>query len=235
MRFDVLTLFPDMFPGYLGQSILAKAIERRIVDVVLHDIRRWTKDKHQSVDDRPFGGGPGMVIKVEPVVECVEAVQSEVETPSRLILLSPQGRRLDQRLAEDFANADRLMLLCGRYEGFDQRVVDILQPEEVSVGDYVLNGGEVAAMVLIDAVVRLIPGVLGDEQSSVDDSFSSGNRLLEFAQYTRPREFRGHAVPEILLSGDHAAIASWRREQSLQRTQQRRRDLLSPDKNIEDT
>ncbi len=167
-----------------------------------------------------------MLIQVEPTVKCVEAVEKLDSQPARRILLTPQGRRFDQPLAEDLATSPRVLLLCGRYEGFDQRVIDILRPEEVSVGDFVLNGGEVAAMVIVDAVVRLRPGVLGDEQSNIQDSFSRGNRLLEFPQYTRPREFRGHAVPEVLLEGDHQAIARWRDEQSRRRTRQRRSDLL---------
>ncbi len=228
MHFDVLTLFPEIFSGYLGQSLLKKAIDRDLVHVQLHDIREWAKGKHHQVDDRPFGGGPGMVMKVEPVVECVEAVQASKRDAGRVVLLSPQGRTLTQPFVEQLAEQPRLILLCGRYEGFDQRVIDILRPDEISIGDYVLNGGEVAAMVLIDAVIRLVPGVLGDEQSSVDDSFSQGNRWLEFAQYTRPREYRGHEVPEILLSGDHEAIARWRHEQSYERTRQRRADLLNP-------
>ena len=226
MRFDILTLFPEMFPGYLGQSLLHKAIEKGLVDVKLHNLRDWARDKHKSVDDRPFGGGPGMVLKVQPVVEGVEAVQALGETPGHLTLLSPQGRTLSQRVVEELAQQTRLVLLCGRYEGFDQRVIDILDPDEVSIGDYVLNGGEVAAMVVIDAVIRLVPGVLGDKKSSQDDSFSRGNRLLEFSQYTRPREFRGHRVPEVLLSGDHNTIANWRRQQSYLQTSQKRADLL---------
>jgi tRNA (guanine37-N1)-methyltransferase len=226
MRFDVLTLFPEIFTGYLSQSLLNKAIERELVDVQLHNIRDWTTDKHRMVDDRPFGGGPGMVMKVEPVVECVEEVQQGNEDNSHLIMLTPQGKRLDQPTVERLATYENLMLLCGRYEGFDQRITDILRPEELSVGDYILNGGEVAAMVVIDAVIRMLPGVLGDESSNVDDSFSEGNRLLEFAQYTRPREYRDHEVPEILLSGNHEAIARWREEQSYLRTKQRRADLL---------
>ncbi len=226
MRFDVLTLFPQMFPGYLSQSILNKAIDRQLVSVNVHDIRQWTNDKHGSVDDRPYGGGPGMVIRVEPVVECVEEIQQQDAAPGRLILLTPQGRRLNQELVEDLASSPRLVLLCGRYEGFDQRVVDLLQPEEISVGDYILNGGEVAAMVLIDSVLRLVPEVLGDEQSPIDDSFSEGNRHLEAAQYTRPREYRGLAVPDVLLSGNHEAIKQWRKEQSFRRTMERRSDLL---------
>ena len=226
MRLDLFTLFPEILSGYLGQSILAKAIERKIVDVQLHDFRLWTKDKHRTVDDRPFGGGPGMVIKVEPVVEGVEAVRAGLPSSGRLILLTPQGRRLTQPIVEELASESSLQLLCGRYEGFDQRVTEILQPDEISIGDYILGGGEVAAMVLIDAVARLVPGVLGDERSSVEDSFSQGNRLLEFAQYTRPREYRGYTVPEVLLSGNHNAILKWRQEQTLQRTRERRADLL---------
>ena len=196
------------------------------MEVQLHDFRLWTKDKHRTVDDRPFGGGPGMVIKVEPVVECVEAVRAGLPSSGRLILLTPQGRRLTQPIVEELASESSLQLLCGRYEGFDQRVTEILQPDEISIGDYILGGGEVAAMVLIDAVARLVPGVLGDERSSVEDSFSQGNRLLEFAQYTRPREYRGYTVPEVLLSGNHNAILKWRQEQTLQRTRERRADLL---------
>ncbi len=226
MRFDVLTLFPEMFPGYLGQSLLHKAIERGLVEVHLHNIRDWTTDKHHSIDDRPFGGGPGMVIMAPPVVDCAEAVQQMDEIPSYPILLTPQGRTLTQRVAEELSNQRRIMLLCGRYEGFDQRVFEILQPEELSVGDFVLNGGEVAAMVLIDTLVRLIPGVLGDERSNQEDSFSRANRLLEFPQYTRPREYRGLEVPEVLLSGDHGRIANWRQEQTVKRTAHRRQDLI---------
>ncbi len=226
MRFDVLTLFPDLFPGYLGQSLLKKAIDRQLVQVHVHDVRRWSKDKHQKVDDRPYGGGPGMVLRVEPVVECVEEVQREGRGPGRVIMLTPQGRRLNQQVVEELAQEDRLLLLCGRYEGFDQRIVDLLQPDEISIGDYILNGGEVAAMVIVDAVVRLVPDVLGEPLSTVEDSFSTGNRHLEWAQYTRPREFRGLAVPDVLLSGDHGAIARWRQEQGYLKTQQRRADLL---------
>lgn len=226
MRFDVLTLFPDIFSGYLGQSLLNKAIERELVDVAVHDMRRWSTDKHQKVDDRPYGGGPGMVLCVEPVVKSVEEIQETGDAPGRVVMLTPQGRSLNQKVVEELADEKRLLLLCGRYEGFDQRVTDILQPDEISIGDFVLNGGEVAAMVLIDSVIRLVPGVLGDETSAVDDSFSEGNRLLECAQFTRPREFRGHAVPDVLLGGNHEEIARWRREQSYLKTRQRRSDLL---------
>lgn len=229
MRFDVLTLFPEMFPGYLGQSLLNKAIERELVEVHLHNIRDWTIDKHNSVDDRPFGGGPGMVMMAPPVVECAEAVVAMDERPVHTILTTPQGRTLTQRVAEELSEYPRIMLLCGRYEGFDQRVCDILQPDEISVGDFVLNGGEVAAMLMIDTLVRLVPGVLGDERSSQEDSFSRANRMLEFPQYTRPREYRGHAVPEVLLSGDHGKIAAWRQQETLKRTKSRRSDLLHSD------
>lgn len=226
MRFDVLTLFPALIKGYAGHSLLKKAIDAGLVSVQAHDIRDWSRDKHHKVDDRPFGGGPGMVLRVEPVVECVEAVQT-IGEPGHLVLLSPQGRKLTQSLVEELAGHKRLLLLCGRYEGFDARVSEILKPDEISIGDYILNGGETAAMVVIDAVIRLVPGVLGDEESSQADSFSSEGRLLESAQYTRPREYRGHEVPEILLSGNHEEIARWRQEQSYLATQKRRADLLN--------
>lgn len=227
MRFDVLTLFPEIFPGYVGQSLLKLAIERGLVEVKTHDIRDWAEGKHRHVDDRPFGGGPGMVLMAKPVVDCVEAVQAASDAPGHLVMLSPQGRTLRQPVVEELASHKRLVLLCGRYEGFDERIKQVLQPDEISVGDFILNGGEVAAMTIIDACIRLVPGVLGDEQSSVDDSFSTGNRNLEFPQYTRPREFRGLTVPDILLSGDHQKVAAWRAEQSLERTRERRADLLS--------
>jgi tRNA (guanine37-N1)-methyltransferase len=258
MRFDILTLFPGIFSGYLGQSLLKKGIDAGLIDVQLHDIRRWSRDKHHKVDDRPFGGGPGMILQVEPVVECVEAVQQMAQhegtqpqemQAGHVVMLSPLGRTLNQKIVEELAGKPRLLLLCGRYEGFDERVFDILQPDEISIGDYVLNGGEAAAMVVIDACVRLIPGVLGDEESSQHDSFSrsnfsgrnssggnssSGNRLLEFPQYSRPREFRGHEVPEVLVSGNHEQIARWRREQSYLQTRKRRSDLLTDDEKSND-
>ena len=227
MRFDILTLFPEIFSGYLTQSILNKAIEQQFVGVNVHDMRNWTDGPHNKIDDRPFGGGPGMILMVEPVVNAVKAVQTMDDAPATTILLTPTGRKLDQPLIEELAQKPRLLTLCGRYEGFDQRVTDILQPMEVSIGDYILNGGEVAAMVLVDAIVRMIPGVLGDEFSNFDDSFSRGNRMLEYPQYTRPREFQGHEVPEVLLSGNHEAIAAWRKEKSLEKTANRRSDLLN--------
>ena len=226
MRFDVLTLFPEAFTGYLGQSVLKLAIERGLVEVHLHNFRDWATDRHKTVDDRPFGGGPGMVLKVEPLLACVEAVRRLHPHPGHLVMLTPQGRRLDQAIVERLAEPERILLLCGRYEGFDERIRVILKPEEISIGDFVLNGGEVAAMVIIDAVIRLVPGVLGDEESSSSDSFSSGRRLLEGPQYTRPRVYRGLEVPPVLLSGDHQAIARWGEENSRLRPRQRRPDLF---------
>jgi tRNA (guanine37-N1)-methyltransferase len=211
IRFDVLTLFPALFDGFLDESILRRAIESGRVQVNRWDIREWAEGKHKQVDDRPFGGGPGMVLMAPPVVSAVEAVLARAEPAGRLIALTPQGRRLDQGLVEELAREPRIVLLCGRYEGFDERILEELQPESLSIGDYVLSGGEVAAMVVIDAVMRLVPGVLGDAESAVDESFGPDGGL-EYPHYTRPREFRGRAVPEILLGGDHAAIARWRRE-----------------------
>ena len=186
------------------------------------NIRDWTEDKHQKVDDRPFGGGPGMVLMAQPVVDCVEAVQAKAEPPGKLVMLTPAGERLTQRIVEKLATEPRLLLLCGRYEGFDDRIRQVLDPREISVGDFVCNGGEVPAMVVIDAVIRLIPGVLGDEASAADESHSEPGRL-EYPQYTRPRVFRGLEVPEILLSGNHGAIAQWRREQSEKRSRTNRK------------
>ncbi len=217
MRFDVITLFPDIFSGYLAESLLSKAIAQGLVDVQLHDLRQWSRNKHHKIDDRPYGGGPGMLIQVEPVVECVEAIRSLHPAPGQLLLMSPQGQRLNQPLVTELSTCSRLILLCGRYEGFDQRVIDLLQPREISLGDFVLNGGEVAAMAIIDATIRLIPNVLGDERSSQEDSHSSEG-WLEFPQYTRPREFRGLTVPDVLLNGNHREIAAWRAEQSTKRS-----------------
>ena len=224
MRFDVLTLFPEAFQGFLGQSELKRAIDAGLVDVRLHNIRDWAKDKHHSVDDRPFGGGPGMVLKVEPVVDCAESVRRQDPDPGHLVMLTPQGRRLEQSDVERLAENKRILLLCGRYEGFDERIREILNPEEISLGDFVLCGGEVAAMAMIEAVIRLVPDVLGDEDSAALDSFSAPGRSLEFAQYTRPREYRGLKVPEVLLSGDHQAVAQWREENGKERTRRRRAD-----------
>jgi tRNA (guanine37-N1)-methyltransferase len=229
MRIDVLTLFPEIFSGYLEQSILKLAIHRGLVEIRLHNIRDWAHGPHASVDDRPFGGGAGMVLKVEPVVEAVEAVQSLAEPPGHLVMLTPQGRRFSQPVAEEWVARTRLILLCGRYEGFDERVRQILQPDEISIGDFILSGGEVPAMVIIDTVARLVPGVLGDKESARIDSFSAGVPLLEYSQYTRPREYRGQAVPDVLLSGNHQAIARWREEERIARTRKRRPELLNED------
>ena len=205
----MLTLFPDLFQGFLSQSLLKLAIQRGLVQVHLWNIRDWSKDKHQKVDDRPFGGGPGMVLMPEPVMDCVEAVQAKAGPPGKVVMLTPAGRRLTQELVAELATHPRLLLLCGRYEGFDDRIRQLLDPVEVSVGDYVCNGGEVPAMVVIDTVIRLVPGVLGDEGSAADESHSAPGRI-EYPQFTRSRVFRGLAVPDVLLSGNHGAVAKWR-------------------------
>jgi len=224
---DVLTLFPGLFDGFLSGSILGRAIEHRLIEVRLWNLRDWAEGRHKQVDDRPFGGGPGMVLMAPPVVAAVEDVRSRGTAPGRLIALTPQGRRLDQALVRGLAAGPRLILLCGRYEGFDERILETLDPEQVSIGDYVLSGGEVAAMAVIDAVMRLIPGALGDAESAVDESFGPDGGL-EYPHYTRPREYRGRPVPEVLLGGNHGEIGRWRREQARQRTASRRRDLAAP-------
>jgi tRNA (guanine37-N1)-methyltransferase len=211
LRIDVLTLFPDLFNGFLDQSIVSRAIDKQLVQIERWDIRRWAEGRHKQVDDRPFGGGPGMVLMSPPVVAAAEAVREMAEPPGDLIILSPQGPRFDQDRARELADKRRFVLVCGRYEGFDERIIEILQPEMLSVGDFILSGGEVAAMVVIDAVTRLIPGVLGDAESAVDESFGPAGGL-EYPHHTRPREFRGRTLPEVLLSGDHSAIARWRLE-----------------------
>jgi tRNA (guanine37-N1)-methyltransferase len=213
MRFDVLTLFPEIFQGYFCQSLLKLAIDQGLVAIHLWNIRDWARGKHKSVDDRPFGGGPGMVLMPEPVFAAVDAVQQKAAEPGYLILLTPSGERLTQGLVQELADYPRLLLLCGRYEGFDERIRLGLKPREISIGDFVCNGGEVPAMVVIDAVIRYVPGVLGDAESVTEESHSIPGRV-EYPQYTRPRVFRGMSVPEILLSGNHPAIARWRREQS---------------------
>ncbi len=219
MRFDVLTLFPEILAGYLTQSILKLAIERGLVELHLWNIRDWAEGKHKKVDDRPFGGGPGMVLMCEPVVAAVEAVQREGPAPGHLVMLTPQGRRLTHDVVKQLAQHQRLVLLCGRYEGFDERIRQLLQPEEISIGDFVCNGGEVPAMVVIDTVVRFVPGVLGDEESVTEETHAEPG-LIEYPQYTRPRVFRGLEVPEILLSGNHQAVAEWRRQQAESRSKQ---------------
>jgi tRNA (guanine37-N1)-methyltransferase len=221
MKIDVLTLFPGMFPGPLDESIIKRACESGRLRLGIRDLRDFTHDRHRKVDDRPFGGGPGMLMKPEPMFEAVEALRGE---KTRVILTSPAGRPFRQEIARELATEEHLLLICGSYEGFDERVRECLADDELSIGDYVLTNGALPAMVIIDSVTRLLPGVLGDDESSVDESFSDG--LLEYPQYTRPAEFRGMNVPEVLLSGDHAAIERWRREQARLRTGQRRPDLL---------
>jgi tRNA (guanine37-N1)-methyltransferase len=226
MEFDVFTLLPEVFPPYLESSILQRARQRKLVDVHLHNIRDWAVDKHHVTDDEPYGGGGGMVMKVEPLFAAVESVLGPAgQAGCPVILLTPQGRLFDQKAAMELAAQPRLALVCGRYEGVDERIRQHLVTDEISIGDYVLTGGELPALILIDAVTRLIPGVLGDPDGAYDDSHASG--LLEYPHYTRPPEFRGWSVPEILLSGDHARIARWRREQSLRRTLQRRPDMIA--------
>jgi tRNA (guanine37-N1)-methyltransferase len=224
MRFDVFSLFPEVFTPYLEASILMRARQRGLVEVHLHNIRDWTTDRHHVTDDMSYGGGGGMVMKPEPIFTAVEDV---LGTPPvcPVILMTPQGRTFDQKTAQELAAQPRLALLCGRYEGIDERVRQHLVSDEISIGDYVLSGGELPALVVIDAVTRLIPGALGDPEGAMDDSHASG--LLEYPHYTRPSEFRGWTVPEILLSGDHGRIARWRQEQALQRTFERRPDLLA--------
>lgn len=227
MRIDVLTLFPDMFGQVLGSSILKRAAESAKVSYHLTDIRPHTTSKHGKVDDRPYGGGPGMVMACQPLWDAVHAVEALDSRKPLRILMTPQGKPLTQPLAEELAANHRLLLIAGHYEGVDERVIQELSPTEISIGDYVLSGGELPAMVLIDAVVRLIPGVLGDSESATHDSFSPGaRRILDHPHYTRPPQWLGHAVPEVLLSGDHAAIERWRKEQALERTRLRRPDLL---------
>jgi len=227
MRFEVFTLFPVVFAPYLQTSILQRAQERGLIEIHLHNIRDWTTDKHHIVDDEPYGGGGGMVMKPEPIFTAVEAVLG-APPACPVILLTPQGRLLNQGIAQELASSaepKRLALICGRYEGVDERVRQYLATDEISIGDYVLSGGELPALLVIDAVSRLIPGVLGDPDGAQDDSLASG--LLEYPHYTRPPVYRGWSVPDILLSGDHGRIARWRREQALLRTKRRRPDLLS--------
>lgn len=219
MRFDVLTLFPDLFQGYLSQSLLKLAIQTEKVSINLWNIRDWAKGKHSKVDDRPFGGGPGMVMMPEPIFDCVEEVRLKVvENPGLLVMLTPAGEKLNQKLVEELSGHSRILLLCGRYEGFDERIRIGLKPREISIGDFICNGGEVPAMVLIDSVIRLVPGVLGDPESLTEETHNDPG-VVEYPQYTRPRVFRGAEVPEVLLGGNHAAIASWRAEQSRLRSQ----------------
>jgi tRNA (guanine37-N1)-methyltransferase len=221
MKIDVLTLFPAMFAGPLDESIIKRARKKGLLDLNVHDLRQWTHDRHKTVDDRPFGGGPGMLMKPEPIFEAVESLRRE---QTKVILLSPGGRKFDQQIARELSAQTDLLFVTGHYEGFDERVRMGLAHDELSIGDYVLTNGALPAMVVIDAVTRLLPGVLGDDESSRDESFSHG--LLEYPQYTRPAEFRGMKAPDVLISGNHAEIEKWRREQAKLRTKERRPDLL---------
>jgi len=220
MKIDVLTLFPEMFAGPLDVSMVARARKAGLLDLQIRNLRDWTHDRHKTVDDRPFGGGPGMVLKPEPIFEAVETLASE---KTRVVMMAPTGRVFTQEIARELATEEQLLILCGSYEGFDERIRTLID-DELSIGDYVLTNGGLPAMVVIDAVTRLIPGVLGDEESAHDESFSHG--LLEYPHYTRPAEFRGMKVPEVLMSGNHAEIEKWRREQAKLRTKERRPDLL---------
>ena len=221
MKIDVLTLFPAMFAGPLDESIIMRARKAGLLDLNIHNLRDWTHDRHRTVDDRPFGGGPGMLLKPEPIFEAVESVR---RAETKVVLLSPSGRKFDQAIARELAAEKDLLLITGHYEGFDERVREALADDELSIGDYVLTNGALPAMVVIDAVTRLLPGVLGDDDSARDESFSHG--LLEYPQYTRPAEFRGLRVPDVLVSGNHAEIENWRREQARLRTEKDRPDLL---------
>jgi len=221
MRIDIVTLFPEICRAPLSESMMKRAQEKGIIDLHIHNLRDWTTDKHHVVDDAPFGGGQGMVMRPEPFFSAVEDLKHQT---SKVILLSPAGRRFDQQLAEQLSQDTHLIVVCGHYEGVDHRVIEHLIDVEISIGDYVLTNGAIAAAVLVDAIVRLLPGTLGHDQSATDDSFSNG--LLEAPQYTRPAEFRGWKVPEVLLSGNHAEIAKWRKEHAIKRTRENRPDLL---------
>jgi len=225
MKIDVLTLFPGMFAGPLDESIVKRAREAGLLKLGIHNLRDWTHDRHKTVDDRPFGGGPGMLLKPEPIFEAVEQLASE---QTKVILLCPQGRKFDQSIARELAQREHVLLVCGSYEGFDERIREALADDELSIGDFVLTNGALPAMVIVDAVTRLLPGVLGDDESSRDESFSHGK--LEGPHYTRPAEFRGMKVPDVLLSGNHAEIAKWREQQAQVRTEARRPDLLGEQK-----
>ena len=225
MHFDILSLFPGMFAGAFQESIIKRAVEAGLVTIALHNIRDYAAGRHKVTDDTPYGGGGGMIMKPEPIFAAVEAVLAESREPVPILLLTPKGRLFNQTVARELARHPRLLLICGRYEGVDERVHQYLVTDEISIGDYVLSGGEIPAMVLVDAVTRLIPGVLGDPSATFEDSHAEG--LLEYPHYTRPPVFRGHAVPDVLLSGHHAEITRWRRQQALRRTWERRPDLIT--------
>jgi len=225
MKFDIVTIFPKMVEGPLAEGIVARAIAKGILDVRVHDLRAFTTDRHRVVDDMPFGGGPGMVLKPEPLFTAVDRIREERGTPATVILTSPDGERLTHDVAGRLAALDHVVILCGRYEGVDERVREHLATETISIGDYVVSGGELPALVIVDAVARLVPGVVGDESSVAGDTFARDG-LLDFPQYTRPADFRGLTVPPVLLSGHHAAIEKWRREQAIARTRRHRPDLL---------
>lgn len=224
MNFEVLTIFPEFFRGPFEHGVVSRARESGVLDIRIHDLRNWTHDRHRTVDDRPFGGGEGMLLKPEPVFDAVESIWPERGPERRVVLLSAQGRLFDQATARRYASLEGLLLICGRYEGVDERVAERLVDEEISIGDYVLSGGELAAAIVIDAVARLLPGVLGNEESTVNESFEEG--MLDCPQYTRPAEFRGWKVPEVLLSGHHEEIRRWRRQAAIAKTCRLRPDLL---------
>jgi tRNA (guanine37-N1)-methyltransferase len=224
MKIDVVTIFPDMVRHALDEGVIGRAVDREVVDITVRDLREFTTDRHRTVDDVPFGGGPGMVLKPEPLFKAVRGIEAERGAADAVVLMSPQGRLLTHAEAERFSRMARVIVVSGRYEGVDERVVDALVTDEISIGDYVLTGGELPALVFVDAVVRLVPGVVGDQQSVAEDSFAAG--VLDHPHYTRPAEFEGRAVPAVLLSGHHAEIDRWRRQQALRRTYERRPDLL---------
>ena len=225
MKFDIVTIFPSMIEAGLGEGVVSRGLERGLLNVAVHDLRRWTTDRHRTVDDVPYGGGPGMVMKAEPLMRAVSEIRETRGTPDSVVLLSPQGRTFTQAEAERLGRLEHIVLLCGRYEGMDERVRDMVATEEISIGDYVLSGGELAALVVVDAVSRLVPGVVGDEQSVAQDSFSRG--LLDYPHYTRPAEIAGHRVPDVLMSGHHADVRRWRRKAALVRTLDRRPELIA--------
>ena len=229
MKFNIITIFPHIFDSYFNESIIKRAQKKKLIDIKIHNLRNWSSDKHQTVDDKPFGGGPGMLLRCDPLFNCIEELKNE-DLNSYIIYLSPQGKTFNQNKARKLSAKEHLILLCGHYEGMDERVLDSLVDEEISIGDYVLTGGELPAMILVDTVVRLIPGVVEGEGAVEDESFSHGKKYLEYPQYTRPAEYRGLKVPKVLLSGNHEKIKKWKEDQRLKVTQQKRKDLLKNSK-----